>query len=400
MENTAYIYISEILRKDNWVTGTARCLAKNTKVIRFTCVGEPYPSIQFRQLFTTGTVLRILSMIRSVCVKNFTDWIFVQIIPMNKFNIVRDVNIYINAFVLKILLRKYKIVIIYGVPFQTIQKFIWAIHPHLVIGDCHDIWTKEQLIDNGLLAQCTLTHSTMLYRKIHTYAKNVQLISAGYYSKQMIHTLHIHNHYNSLSQKVLYDGNFSWRANIPLIEHLVSNLPQYRFFCIGKDEFYDQSENELIKRNMYWKEWYESNQKIFPRWESLRNSPRITVIPIEDQKKLYSVKFTASVGIIPYDVLNPTFNFVDKYCFPIKLFHYFAMGIPVVSTPIPSILKYESEYVKFARSKEEFVECIQTLSRITIPDTIKQKMYGYALEQTFEEKVAKIHAIVRRYGNE
>jgi glycosyltransferase involved in cell wall biosynthesis len=56
--------------------------------------------------------------------------------------------------------------------------------------------------------------------------------------------------------------------------------------------------------------------------------------------KIPEILNSITVGMIPYRKTRFT-----TYCYPMKLFEYFFMGIPVVTTPIKELARF-SEYVK------------------------------------------------------
>jgi glycosyltransferase involved in cell wall biosynthesis len=78
------------------------------------------------------------------------------------------------------------------------------------------------------------------------------------------------------------------------------------------------------------------------------------VVRAVGREQLPDLLATFAVGIIPYKV-----NHYTSGVFPMKLFEYLASGMPVVSTPLPSLIG-EVEEVAFADSPAAFAKAIQT----------------------------------------
>jgi hypothetical protein len=94
----------------------------------------------------------------------------------------------------------------------------------------------------------------------------------------------------------------------------------------------------------------------------------------------YIKKF--SVGILPY--VNNNFT---KSVFPYKFFEYMAMGIPIVSSPLPELQKYDG-IIGYSTSKEEFVDnCVKAVNGFYDDELIK---YDKILIENSWERVFEI----------
>lgn len=86
--------------------------------------------------------------------------------------------------------------------------------------------------------------------------------------------------------------------------------------------------------------------------ERLRNVPGLELPgEIHVGEGLEDVLGSARVGVIPYAQ-----NDYTRGVFPLKLFEYLGAGLPVISTPLPSIISHSSPDVLLCRSRREFVE--------------------------------------------
>jgi hypothetical protein len=77
------------------------------------------------------------------------------------------------------------------------------------------------------------------------------------------------------------------------------------------------------------------------------------VLPWRSRTELPAVVDALDVGLLPYDCTEPK----NLHCVPLKLFDYFARGIPVVSTPIVYLQEYQ-ELVYLGATAEELAEGI------------------------------------------
>jgi Glycosyl transferases group 1 len=101
-----------------------------------------------------------------------------------------------------------------------------------------------------------------------------------------------------------YLGNLTGRASIPLLRELLSKHPEWHFVSFGAE-----------------------------KWLPLPNEH---VLPWCNQDELQGVLAGLDVGFLPYDCANP----YNLHCVPLKVFDYFALGMPVVSTPIVANREY------------------------------------------------------------
>jgi hypothetical protein len=116
-----------------------------------------------------------------------------------------------------------------------------------------------------------------------------------------------------------YIGNLTGRTSIPLLGKLLSNHPEWQFLSFGGE-----------------------------KWLPFANEH---VRPWCSQLELQGVLAGLDVGLMPYDCANP----YNLHCVPLKLFDYFAQGMPVVSTPIVAVREY-GDLVYIGGTPEELAE--------------------------------------------
>lgn len=120
-----------------------------------------------------------------------------------------------------------------------------------------------------------------------------------------------------------YIGNLTGRGAFPILRELLAKHPEWNFVSFGS------------------KKWFDL--------------PNEYVLPWYSQGGVQQVVAGLDVGFMPYDCSNP----YNLHCVPLKLFDYFAQGIPVVTTPITAIQEYEG-LVYVGRTVEELADAIKS----------------------------------------
>ena len=126
--------------------------------------------------------------------------------------------------------------------------------------------------------------------------------------------------------------------------------------------------------------------------EKIRKSPNAHFVP-----KTYSravIRETLGnfdIGIIPYDT---GFDF-NRYSYPMKLFEYFYMGLPVISTPIEELKRFP-KFVKLGKAPGEWEAIIKNLLSKPWPRAYKQMQRKLAEKNSWENKVDTILIKLRK----
>lgn len=102
-----------------------------------------------------------------------------------------------------------------------------------------------------------------------------------------------------------YLGSITGRISVPVLAEILTEHPEWHFVSFGKT-------NGLPLSNGHVLPWQS-------RWEAS------------------AILDGLDVGFMPYDCSDPK----NLHCVPLKLFDYFARGIPVVSTPIVYLRQFE-----------------------------------------------------------
>lgn len=149
-----------------------------------------------------------------------------------------------------------------------------------------------------------------------------------------------------------YVGHLLGRGSLPLLGELLSRHPEWHFVSFGPK-----------------------------KWLPLSNEH---VLPWCTQDELQKVVAGLDVGVMPYDCANP----YNLHCVPLKLFDYFALGMPVVSTPIVAIREY-GDLVYTGETANELADAIAQALNEADDSPQKAKRMAVAKEHSVEN-VSKI----------
>jgi hypothetical protein len=121
--------------------------------------------------------------------------------------------------------------------------------------------------------------------------------------------------------RLAYLGDMARRTSIPLLQEVLSRHPEWQFLS------------------------FESR-----KWLPLPNEH---VLPWRTQKELSTITAGLDAGFMPYDCSVPK----NLHCVPLKLFDYFACGLPVASTPISCLSEYE-DLVYVGATAEQLADAV------------------------------------------
>jgi hypothetical protein len=106
------------------------------------------------------------------------------------------------------------------------------------------------------------------------------------------------------SPRLVYLGSVDGRVNLELIRELLQSHPEWHFVAFG------------------------SKDRV-----GLPNSHFLPWVPATEWSKLLG---PGTIGFMPYDISIPK----NLHCAPLKLFDYFAVGLPIASVPIVYVRDY------------------------------------------------------------
>ena len=125
----------------------------------------------------------------------------------------------------------------------------------------------------------------------------------------------------------------------------------------------------------------------------LRRCPNVHLLgqKLHDEVPFYTKEF--DVAMVPYHLSEYT-----AHVYPTKLNEYLAMGLPVVSTGLPEIQRFNAEYgpvVDVARDVDEFVRAIEQAMGEKSPQRSQQRI-DIARQNSWEIRIGQMSALIEQ----
>lgn len=277
------------------------------------------------------------------------------ILPFRRFAWVVRVNFLINYVFVRIaadiIVRQNKIK----------EKYLWIFNPgnsdvlgvmgrsYFSLYDCVDYHGEpaQYQQEHVLIRQANLVvvNSHILYDTHRKYREDIILVPQGFRLDDFQVLKNAHIRITRHQRPVIgYIGGINNRLDYPLLLRLIEKTPQYQYVFVGPVQKHDITH------------FTEHVKPYIVRLFSFPNVHHEEEIPKEEVPSVIS-RF--DIAMIPYNTDMP-FN---RYCYPTKLFEYFYMGKPVLSTPIDELRRFP-KFVKIGRTAAEWGNHInKTLSK-------------------------------------
>lgn len=176
--------------------------------------------------------------------------------------------------------------------------------------------------------------------------------------------------------RVGFVGNLTYRLNFKLLRSLIKKMPKISF--VFTDAFLPMPADDKFR----------DTEKLIEEIKSFNN---VYLVPrTQSRRVIKEIIKSFDIGIIPYDV-SLDFN---RYCYPMKLFEYFYIGIPVISTPIEELKRF-AEYVKIGNSSKEWENHINALLSKPWPKKYVAKQRKLAKNNSWENKIEPIIKLIQ-----
>jgi len=316
----------------------------------------------------------------------------IHFIPFKRFFFITNLNLFLNVFILKLIIKTKKL--------NTLPQILWLFHPcfwpliklfgkkTISIYDCADFFIignkkeKEQIKKEEIKllksVDKVFTNSYVLLNDKKKYRKEIFLVPQGFSFEAFKNPQQLpkNNPLLELKKPIIgYIGGINHRLDYLLIKRLTKDNPSLTFLLIGplQKDFFQKFEKELEKL------------KKIKNLHFIKNQPRELLATIID---------FFDICLIPYDI-RQDFN---RFCYPMKIFEYFYVGKPTVSTAIEE-LKRLQPYVKIAKDTNEFNKAIKNILKTAWPKKYSQKQKLLAIANSWEAKIKTIDKILNKnYG--
>lgn len=207
-------------------------------------------------------------------------------------------------------------------------------------------------------------------KKIHEKPSKLDaIVPLGFRMDDFLHPLRTNLSFPFKMPIIGYIGALDHRLDFRLFYNLVNAHSDWQFVLWGPIQ-------ELATREFF------SVQKSLKKLREMKN---VIIGESKDKREVSSIIQQFDVAIIPYDVSQ---NGV-RYAYPMKLFEYFYMGKPVVSTPIEELKRFP-KYVRIGSNVEEWERHIRNLLARPWPERYQNEQRRLATENSWENKLAAV----------
>lgn len=164
-------------------------------------------------------------------------------------------------------------------------------------------------------------------------------------------------------------GQISQRLDLDLLSVLIDKNPQWNFVFIGP---LHHEPNVALSLNE------EKQMRIM-------DFKNVHYYPAQKRETLPKIIEQFALCMIPYDV---SYKF-NRYCYPMKLFEYFYLGKPVISTPIEE-LKHFKDLVMIGEDAGSWEKQIKILLSSKWPTDKILRQRQLAINNSWQNKLEKI----------
>jgi hypothetical protein len=308
------------------------------------------------------------------------------LIPFRRFGKITNLNEKLSVFLLKIFVKFLEIKNHFS------KKVLWIFDPHLyplsqifgsdyfLLYDCVDFFSgtakteevKKLLVkyEHELTKKANLVtaNSTVLQNHLQKIRKDIHLVPQGFRVNSFKKLSNNIPKINRAGRPLIgYLGAVNYRIDFNLLYKLATNNPKWDFAVWGpilEKDLLTAAQKGLLKK--------------------LIDLPNV-IRGESDKTSILGIIKQFDIGIIPY---NSSIDF-NKYCYPMKLFEYFYLGKPVVSTPIVELKRFP-KFVKIGSNYEEWQKNINSILNKSWPHSNITEERILANNNSWEKKVAKI----------
>ncbi len=310
-------------------------------------------------------------------IKNITFYVPKYYLPLRRLKVIETINKYISLLIfnLKIFNHK-KLIWIFDPQFHYFPKFFTN---KSSIYDCVDFFGTEYKNDENKLINNTdrlFVNSHSLMSTHQNKKNNIVLVPQGFNLSEFEKNIKLVKKDKFHKKPVIgYVGGINYRIDYELLIKLISNNPQWNFSFWGPIQNYPG----------------ENLKKILKKVKYIQKFSNVSFNTTNNKLKLMNAINNFDICMIPYDI-KQEFN---VNCYPMKVFEYFYLGKPVISTPILELtLSKFKDLIKISNTYLGWEKEIKTLINSPWTKKLQTKQRKQAIDNNWKNKVDKILAIL------
>lgn len=310
-------------------------------------------------------------------------------IPFRRFKWVEDANLFLNILIVRFYLKFASFVK------SKSRKIFWIFEPNMflfrkyfkegyqLLYDCTDFFIGSDKESAALIrkheqdlckaADVVTANSKVLQKHLQNYRKNVHLVPQGFRLDGFEVDKKNYINLNLKPPVIGFVGGINNRLDTAILLPLIKNNLKWNFVLWGP------LQKEL-----------RTGSDRFDEINQILSLPNVKTGQSTDKAEIPGIISQFDIGMIPYDV-SQDFN---KYCYPMKVFEYFYLGKPVVSTEITELARFP-DLVKIGKNYSEWEKIIKKLQSSRWPKKLIADEKRLAEQNSWANKVNQIVAFLQ-----
>ncbi|MBP7700825.1 glycosyltransferase [Candidatus Woesebacteria bacterium] len=374
----------------DYLEQTANILAKNNSNRVFILYHTQ--SLSIKEIFIKFATQQKLTFSKKI--DNICYLYPIDLIPFKRIKLIGDINSIIYSVAIQLILKlKYP---------SAKNHLIWMFFPQLVqlikvklpfwkvIDDIVDFHTspnyqeqKNLTIQKQLLllkSDVITVNSYILEKKFKILTNKPMTVVPQGFSYDKFENNQSKSKITLKNDKPLigFIGQISQRLDFELLKELISQNEQWNFIFVGPKH---HEPNIIVNKKHHF----------LKRFEELIKFENCMWFDSQPKDQIGSIIKQLDICVIPYDI---SYDF-NRFCYPMKLFEYFYMKKPVISTPIEELkhTKFKN-LIKIGDTAKEWEIHIKSLLKKPWPKELQKKEQLLAIDNSWENKVEAISDII------
>lgn len=293
------------------------------------------------------------------------------------------INLSIFNFVIKRQLKNSKFIDIIWLFNSELNYFfkIFKDEKIIKIYDLVDFADLRNIFNTTKKANLIFANSNVLYQFAKTISnKKIIKVPQGFDLASFSNDKKLKSLKPSKKITISYIGSINFRFDFPLLHNLIQNNPQHNFIFWGPIEYLNKNLDSMYH--------LKTNINKFKKYKNVQFGQ-------SDRKGVIKVLEKTTIGIIPYNTLLD-FN---RNCYPMKLFEYFYMGLPVLSTGIEELYQYQNKnIIKISNNSRVWNKYINQIMNNGWPAQKRITQRKLAENNSWQEKIKKIEEGIHNFN--